>query len=227
MPNEILWLIFLAVDLSFAVIAFLIWRKNGTYAMIAMSTILCNIQVLKTVQMFGFVATLGNIVYASIFFNTDILSEIYGKKAARTGVWIGFYTLVVSMVLMQLAIRFIPDTSDWVQPHLAAIFNFFPRVVVASLIAYLLSQHHDIWAFHFWKKKTNGRFLWLRNNASTMVSQLIDSVVFCFIAFWGVFETGVFIQILITTYIFKWIVAALDTPFLYLARYLIKPTDKG
>ncbi|HID32110.1 MAG TPA: VUT family protein [bacterium (Candidatus Stahlbacteria)] len=220
MSNEVLWLLFIFVELCLAVLAFYLWRRNGAYAMIAMSTIICNIQVIKTVKIFGIVATLGNIVYASIFFNTDILSEIYGKEAARRGVWIGFYTLIVSMVLMQIAIRFVPDVSDWAQPHLSAIFNFFPRVVIASISAYLLSQHHDVWAFHFWKEKTEGRFLWLRNNASTMVSQFIDSIVFCTIAFLGIFEFKVFIQILITTYLFKWIVAALDTPFLYLARGL-------
>ncbi|RKX70218.1 VUT family protein [candidate division WOR-3 bacterium] len=222
MANEILWFLFILVDLTLAVFAFYLWRKNGAYAMIAMSTIICNIQVIKTVRLFGIVATLGNVVYASIFFNTDILSEIYGKDAARRGVWIGFYTLLASMLLMQLAIRFVPDVSDWAQPHLASIFNFFPRVVLASLSGYLLSQHHDVWAFHFWKEKTKGRYLWLRNNASTMVSQLIDSIVFCLIAFYGIFELKVFLQILLTTYLFKWIVAAIDTPFLYLARLMVR-----
>jgi queuosine precursor transporter len=77
---------------------------------------------------------------------------------------------------------------------------------------------HDVWAFHFWKEKTNGKMLWLRNNASTLVSQLIDSTIFCLIAFYGVFPTAVLVEILITTVIFKAIVSVLDTPFIYLAR---------
>ncbi|MBE0479171.1 queuosine precursor transporter [Candidatus Aerophobetes bacterium] len=220
MPNELLWFIFIVVDLSFSILAFYIWGKKGVYVMVAVGTIVCNIQVIKTIQMFGLVATLGNVVYASIFFNTDILSEVYGKKEARGAVWLGFYALVTATVAMQFAIRFIPDASDIMQPHLAAIFGFLPRIVVASLTAYLVSQHHDIWAFLFWKKLTKGKWLWLRNNLSTMVSQLIDSSVFTFLAFFGVFPWQVFWQIFLTTYILKLIIAACDTPFIYLARWL-------
>lgn len=220
MPNELLWFIFIVVDLSFSILAFYIWGKYGLYAMIAVGTIVCNIQVIKTIQMFGLVATLGNVVYASIFFNTDIISEIYGKKEARSAVWMGFFALVSAIVAMQFAIQFKPHSSDTMQPHLQAIFGFLPRIVLASLVAYLLSQHHDIWAFHFWKHLTGGRWLWLRNNLSTMVSQLIDSGVFTFLAFWGVFPWPVFWQIFLTTYIFKWIIAALDTPFIYFGRWL-------
>jgi len=187
MSNELLWFIFIVVDLSLSILAFYIWGRYGLYVMIAVGTFVCNIQVIKTIQMFGLVATLGNVVYASIFFNTDILSEIYGKKEARRAVWMGFYALISATVAMQFAIKFKPDTSDIVHPHLEAIFNLMPRVVFASLSAYLVSQHHDIWAFHFWKKLTKGKWLWLRNNLSTMVSQLIDTSVFCFLAFWGVF----------------------------------------
>lgn len=222
MPNELLWFIFIIVDLSFSIFAFYLWGKYGLYVMVAVGTIVCNIQVIKTIQMFGLVATLGNVVYASIFFNTDILSEVYGKREARKAVWMGFYALVSAMVAMQFAIRFKPDVSDIMQPHLEAIFSFMPRVVLASLLAYLISQHHDIWAFHFWKELTGGRWLWLRNNLSTMISQLIDTTVFTFLAFWGVFSLPVFWQIFLTTYIFKWIIAAVDTPFLYLGRWIYR-----
>lgn len=220
MPNELLWFLFIIVDLFFSIIAFYIWGKYGLYAMIAIGTLICNIQVTKTIQMFGLVATLGNVVYASLFFNTDILSEIYGKKEAKRAVWIGFYTLVSATVAMQFAVQFKPHVSDVMHPHLKAIFDFMPRVVLASLAAYIISQHHDIWAFHFWKKTTRGKWLWLRNNLSTMVSQLIDTTVFTFLAFWGVFSLPVFWQIFLTTYLFKWMIAAVDTPFLYLGRWL-------
>ena len=93
MPNEVLWFIFLIFDLSAVILAFRLWGKNGLYAMIASSVIICNIQVIVIVKMFGLVATLGNIVYASIFLSTDILSECFGKKEARKGVWIGFFCL--------------------------------------------------------------------------------------------------------------------------------------
>lgn len=199
--------------------------KTGLYIWTAIAAIIANIQVVKTVELFGFVATLGNIVYGTTFLVTDILSENHGKKEARKAVFVGFASLITMTILMQLAIMFKPDASDFSQEALTTIFSFMPRIVIASLTAYWLSQLHDIWAYHLWKNKfPQKKFLWMRNNFSTMISQLIDSVVFCFIAFWGVFELDIFWSILWTTYIFKWIVAAADTPFLYIAKSLY---DKG
>jgi uncharacterized integral membrane protein (TIGR00697 family) len=186
--------------------------------MIACAGIICNIQVVVTVELFGLVATLGNIIYASIFLATDILSEHYGPREARKGIWIGFFSLAWATFAMQFAIHFIPDESDFMLLHLKEVFSLMPRVVLASLVAYLVSQHHDIWAFAFWKQKTSGKYLWFRNNASTFVSQLADSVVFTLIAFLGVFETEVLVEIIVTTYILKLIVAVIDTPFLYISK---------
>jgi len=121
---------------------------------------------------------------------------------------------------MQIGLKFIPDASDFVQDPLSTIFGLMPRVATGSLIAYLVSQHHDVFAFHFWKDKTKGRFLWLRNCASTMVSQALDTILFCTIALWGLYDTNTWIQILATTYCLKWIVAIIDTPFIYLAKRL-------
>ena len=123
---------------------------------------------------------------------------------------------------MQIGLRFTPDISDISQESLSTIFNLMPRITVGSLVAYLISQHHDVFAFHFWKRKTNGKYLWLRNCLSTMASQAIDTIVFCVIALWGIFDTNVWLQILLTTYLLKWIVALLDTPFIYLAVKMSK-----
>ena len=220
MPNEVLWFIYILVDLSTAVVFYKIWGKNGLYATIIISTIVANLQVVKLVQMFGLEATLGNIVYASIFFATDILSEMYGKKEAQKGVWIGFASLIIVMGWMQFALLFKPAPDDFAQKYLVGIFSIMPRIALGSLTAYIISQSHDVWAFHFWKRVTKSKHLWIRNNFSTMVSQAIDSVIFCLIAFLGVFPMNVWWQILLTTYLFKWIVALMDTPFIYLGRYI-------
>ena len=222
MPNEILWFIFLVVDFSLALFAIYFFGRKALYVIIAADIIVCNIQVIKTIELFGFVATLGNILYGSIFLATDLLSDVYGKKEARRGVWLGFFALIFMTVSMQLALLFQPHASDFSNEAMKTIFGFIPRITVASLIAYLTSQHHDVWAFHFWKKKTEGRHLWLRNNASTWVSQAIDSVVFVLVAFYGVFETPVLLSILGTTYVVKVLVAALDTPVVYLGRRVLK-----
>ena len=124
----------------------------------------------------------------------------------------------MATIYMQLALLFVPASDDFAQPHLQVIFGFFPRIVLASLAAYLVSQMHDVWAFHFWRERTKGRHLWLRNNASTFVSQLLDSIIFCSIAFAGVFPWNIWWEVLLTTIILKIFVALMDTPFIYLAR---------
>jgi len=216
--NELLWFCFIVVNLGIVILIYRLAGKSGLYAIIVASTIAANIQVIKTVELFGFVATLGNVLYAGVFFATDILSEVYGKRTARRGVWLGFIGILVVTAWMQIGLWFIPHESDFAQGSLTTIFGIMPRIAAGSMIAYLVSQHVDISAFHFWKNKTKGRFLWLRNNASTMVSQAIDTIIFCTIALLGVFEIDIWFQILITTYLLKWIVAFLDTGFIYLAR---------
>lgn len=219
--NEIYWLIMLLANFGLIMLSYRFFGKNGLFIWIPIAAIIANIQVIQTIEIFGLAATLGNIVYASSFLVTDILSEKYGRKEANKAVWIGFFSLIAMTMLMNLALLFQPMADDFSQDahgSLSLIFGFMPRIVVASLIAYFLSQRHDVWAFHFWGKIFEGKKnLWIRNNLSTIVSQLIDSLIFTFIAFYGVFETSVLLEILITTYVLKFIVAAADTPFVYLA----------
>jgi uncharacterized integral membrane protein (TIGR00697 family) len=216
------WFLFLIIDLTLAVLMYRLWGKKGLYVLITASIIAANIQVVKTVQLFGLAATLGNVLYGSIFFATDVLSEVYGRKSARRGVWLGFSAMILFTIWMQLALIFIPDISDFTQGSLVTIFGLMPRIAAGSLAAYLLSQHHDIFAFHYWKDRTGGKYLWLRNCASTAVSQAIDSVVFCSIAFIGVFDWPVFFEILLTTYFLKFVVMLIDTPFIYWAKSFSK-----
>ena len=227
MHNESLWLVMLLVNFLLIILAYKLFGKWGLIMWIPISVIVANIQVIQTIKLFGLVATLGNIVYATSFLVTDILSENYGKEEAKKAVWIGFFSLISMTLLMNLALVFTPLAGDEfalvTHDATSTIFKLMPRIAVASLVAYLLSQRHDVWAFHFWKKRyTKDSQLWLRNNLSTMVSQLIDSIVFVAIAFYGVYETRVLIEILITTYFLKWIVAAADTPFVYWAKHIGK-----
>ncbi len=217
--NAFLWFIMLIINFAAIMLAYRLFGKLGLFIWIPISVIAANIQVVKTVELFGLIATLGNIVYATSFLVTDILSENYGRKEAAKAVGIGFFALITMTVLMQLALAFIPHESDFSQESLKTIFGLLPRIAVGSLAAYALSQTHDVWAYNRLKaRRPDKKYIWLRNNASTMVSQLIDSIVFTFIAFAGVFEIKVLLEILLTTYLFKWIVAAADTPLVYLAR---------
>lgn len=214
--NELLWLLMLMLNFFFIMTAFRLWGKAGLFVWMAISVIVANIQVTKNVLFVGIEATLGNIVYATSFLATDILSEFYGPGEARKAVGIGFFSLISMTVLMQVALLFSPSESDIAQQSLAGIFGLMPRIAGASLIAYLASNLHDIFAFEFWKKRTKA--LWIRNNLSTIVSQTIDSLIFTIGAFAGIYSASVLWQIFITTLLLKWVVAICDTPFIYLAR---------
>lgn len=219
MSNEILWFVSLSVNFSFIMIFYRLLGKTGLFVWIPVSVILANIEVLKTVELFGFTNTLGNIIYATSFLVTDILSENYSRKDAAKAVLAGFLTLAAMTLLMNISIKYVPAASDFAHENLKAIFSVMPRIAAASLAAFLLSEFHDIWAYSYLKKKfPSVKHIWLRNNASTMVSQLIDSAVFTVAAFAGTYSFPVLAEIFFTTYIMKWVVAVFDTPCVYLAE---------
>jgi hypothetical protein len=224
MTNELLWFGLMILCYLAVLLIYKLFGRKGLFAWVAMSIILANIQVMKTIQIFGLVTAEGNIVYSSIFFVSDILNEVYGKNEARKAVYVGFFVLVMTTVIMQVTLMFIPDSSDTMAPHLTAIFGFMPRIALASLAAYICSQMYDIWMYAFIKKYHGRKLLWLRSNVSVIFSQLIDNTMFTIIAFYGIFSWDIILQIYVTSLILKIIVSFVDTPFLYLARN-IKPED--
>jgi uncharacterized integral membrane protein (TIGR00697 family) len=218
MINELLWIGLLIASFFMVIFSYRFFGKTGLFVWTAVGVILANIQVMKTVQVFGLVTALGNVIYSSLFLATDILNENHTKDDAQRAVWIGFFVLISTTIIMQITLYFIPDESDFLSEHLTAIFSFLPRIAFASLIAYLISQNHDVWFFDKMKKKHDKKYLWFRNNLSTITSQLIDNTVFTLIAFVGVFSWSIIGQIFLTSMILKIIVASCDTPFIYWAR---------
>lgn len=222
MTNSILFLVSIVFYLFAVIICYKLFGKTGLYVFTAISAILANIQVCKNVDIFGLSTTVGNVLYAASFLVTDILSEKYGKKAAQKAVYIGIFTTVIFLIGTQGLLRFVPNENDIMNGPMTELFGFVPRVAIGSIIGYICSQSIDVALYHFiWKKTGDSKkMLWLRNCGSTLTSQAVDTVVFTFIAFWGVYENSVFVSILLTTYLFKAIVAFCDTPFIYLARKL-------
>ncbi len=221
MGNETLWFISLLLALSATLMVFRYGGRTGLIALVSSVIILCNLEVMKLTTFFGVTVTLGNILYGVIFFATDLLNEFYGPSEARKAVIAGFVSMIAMTLVMQSALLFTTAPDPWameVNQAMGLLFGFMPRLAAASVAAYLVSQFHDVWAYNLIRKRTKGRFLWLRNNGSTMVSQLIDTVIFCGIAFWGVLEKRVFLDVLVSTYLMKFIVAAFDTPFMYLGK---------
>ncbi len=226
--NEVLFICQTIISLIIVLVAFQA-GKAGLYALIAVYYALANIFVTKTIVLFGFEATGGNVLYGAIFLSTDLLSEYYGKEAARKGVFIGFGAVLVYLIMSQFMVHYEASANDWGPAEgMNVIFSFAPSIILASLSAYLISQTHDVWAFAFWKQKFGGKYLWLRNNLSTWTSQLLDTVIFCSLGFYvfprlflgpaAALPVSVIWQIALTTYLLKILVAALDTPFIYLSR---------
>lgn len=217
--NEILFFITLIVNFSCIIFAYKFFGKTGMFCWIAMATIVANVEVLKCVDIFGMALTLGNVSYGSIFLATDILNEKYGIKYAQKSIFIGFFALLVFTLITQIDIHFISNSSDFAHDAMKTLFTITPRVCFGSMFAYFISNMLDVHLYMFIKKHLpSDKFLWLRNNAATMISQLIDTLLFTCIAFVGVFSKEIVIQLCITTYLLKLLIAALDTPFLYLAK---------
>jgi len=229
MNNIILWVLYALVNFGLIVGIYKLFGKTGLFAWIALGTILANIQVTKTIDFeFGnyiVTATLGNIMYGTLFLVTDALGEKYGLQQAKKAVYIGFFSLLSMVIIMTMALWFEPGVDDFAQSSLETIFSLVPRIALGSLTAYAVSQMFDVYFFDCIKKKfPEDKYLWLRNIGSTTVSQIIDTLIFVPIAFLtikgipGGLPFEIVVDIFWTTYIIKLLVAILDTPFVYLIK---------
>lgn len=223
--QDLLWLSTLFLDLGITILMYRVFGRDGLLGCIVLAILLANIQGPKLTVILGFQTSLGVIFYSGIFFATDLLSEKYGRAEASRAVMIGFGISVIVVLMMSLALLFQPstqpDTSEFSQrihQSFENILDFTPRFVFGSLLAYLISQSLDVWLFHKIKQKTQGRWLWLRNNGSTMFSQLVDTFLYSFVVWWGVVDLQTALQLGGVKYGFKLAIAAFDTPFIYWAR---------
>ncbi len=173
---------------------------------------------------FRFEVSVGILPYPITFLITDIISEIYGKKKANqvviTGIFVSFFSILI--ILVANASPAIPNSpvNDETFNH---VFGLSALAVFASMIAYLLAQFVDIRIFHFWKRLTKGKHLWLRNNFSTFASQLLDTfTVVGLLCVFKILPWDIFGKLLLSGFLFKVIIAALDTPLLYIAVYFFR-----
>ena len=224
--QEILWLVTLLADLFCTILLYRLFGKTGLQVAIAFSILLANLQGPKLTIIFGLQTSLGVIFYASIFFATDVLSENYGKKAAQNAVQMGFIVSIIMILMMSLALLYQPSTqlgtaeiSKEIHNAFATIINFTPRFLIGSLLAYYISQRFDVWAFHYIKQQTGEKHLWLRNNLSTMSSQIIDTTIYSLVAWWGIVDLKTAIQLGLVKYLFKIIISIIDTFFIYWAKF--------
>jgi len=219
MIEVFIWII--AVLLITSLVAVIAKRHGVEYligifvALVVISNILAN----KIVVFLEWAVPAGLIAYSITFFVSNIINEFHGKEKARKTVMIGFLANILLVVLVFIAIKWQPASFWNAQEAFALTLGNTWRIVLGSLIAYIVSQNYDVWSFNLWKKVTKGRYLWIRNTLSTILSQLIDTVIFVFIAFYGLFPV---MPTIIGLFIVKVIIALLDNPFIYFVRWIYR-----
>lgn len=224
MRNEIILIATMLVTYGMVIAMFRIFKEQGLYLWTIVATIAANIEVLIVVNAFGMEMTLGNILFASTFLVTDICSEIYGKKVAQKAVTMGIVTSIIFVIISQSWLLYQPSDTDWAMPAIKEIFSNTPRTMITGIVVYAVVQMFDVWAYHKWwdftKKKfgDDKSFLWLRNNGSTLVSQLLNTILFTWGAFGGMYDNKTLLSIALASYVIFIVTSLVDTPFVYLAR---------
>lgn len=227
MSNEILFITFFLILCIFNITAFRFW-KTYMYVLIAVYTVLMNIFVTKQYMLFWFAITWWNALYWATFLLTDLLSEHYWKKEAFKAVAVWFLSMIIFVISTQFLIHFTPNEYDYANKSIKTLFSITPRILLWSLLAYFIAQNIDVFLYEKIKLFTKWKYLFLRNNWSTMISQAIDTLIFTFVwltTFWWftwVIELNIFWEVAIATYVIKLIVALIDTPFMYLSLFIYK-----
>ncbi len=227
MIEFVAWVILTLSAVTLVVALAEIYGVEIAIGIFATLTVVANIIASKLVTVGNIIVPAGVIVYSATFLITDVLGEIYGKEYGKKAVVTGFFANIIATLAIVTAILWKPaPIGIETAKDFKKVFGLTPRIVVASMVAYIISQTHDVYAFHFWKEKTKGRHLWLRNNASTIVSQLIDTCTFITLAFYGVVSNNILIRMIAGQYIIKVLIALLDTPFMYIATFTWKIVSK-
>ena len=225
--QELLWVLTVVYDLGLAIILYRFFGKYGLYAAVILGIVLGNLQGGKVSQLeffgYSFTASMGAILYSGIYFATDVLNEKFGREEANRAVMLGFVANIAVMITLLISVQFRPSeiTGSALEVHnaISTLAGYSPFFVIGSLIAYLVSQTFDVWIFHRIKVLTDGKYLWLRNNVSTITSQALDTFLYTFV--WVIATELSFLAafgIALTKYVFKVIIALVDTIFIYWVR---------
>lgn len=224
MPNEILLIISVILLYGGVLLFYRLFGLKGLYGWTVFAAITANIEVMIMIVAFGMEQTLGNVMFATSFLVTDVISENFGKKEADGAVNLGIAVSFFFVLVSQLWLLYTPSESDWAMESMQTLFSNTPRLMTASLVVYAVSQRFDVWLYHKWwaftEKKCGEKkaFLWLRNNGSTLISQLVNSVLYSVAAFAGMYDAGTLVSIIISTYVIYIFTSLLDTPAVYIAR---------
>ena len=217
--NILLGFVNIIVTFTLVVLIEKLFKKEGLYVWLSIATILANLTVCKMIDVFSFTTSLGNVLFASTFLATDIMSEKYSKKDAKKGVYLSIFSGITFIIITQLTLLFIPSSDDVVNESMKNLFSISIRTISASMLMFFISNMLDIYIYNKLKEKYPNK-LWFRNNLSTILCNCIENYFFNTLAFIGIFSIPVIISIVTTTTIIEIVIAVCDTPFLYLSKHL-------
>ena len=224
MNNELLIILSFIVIYGGVALFYRLFGKGGLLAFSVFATLVANIEVLLLVEAFGMEMTLGNVLFGSTFLITDILSENHSRKDANRSVIISTACSILFIAISQIWLLYTPAADDWASGAFHTIFSNTPRIIIASLVVYLISQLVDVWLYHKWWDWCRKRFgdnrkgLWIRNNGSTLISQLLNTSLFTLIAFYGVHTFETLVSIFASSYAIFIVTSLIDTPIVYWCR---------
>lgn len=215
--NIVLGIISIIATFSIVVCMEKVFKKEGLYVWISIATIMANIFVCKSIEILGLTASLGNVVFASIFLATDILSEKYDVKDSRKAVILAIVSQIIFIMATTLTVSYIPSETDLSNESMKTLFSINARVSISSIVMFGVSNMLDIYLFEKLKRKFPKQ-LWLRNNVSTIISNCLENYFFVFFAFVGIYDYNTILSIATTTSILEIIIAICDTPFMYISK---------
>lgn len=209
-------------------------KRDFLFALFVACMVMVNTLGTKITTIAGVRVSVGIFFVPVLFLVTDIVGEVFGRREASRFVNMATIMLVLLFVMMAVCIAVKPNEQWGMQEQYAQVFGSSIRMTIASLVSFVVAQQLDVFMFAFWGRITKGKHLWIRNNLSTIVSQLIDTTIFEFIAFWHLndkFTTGYIFSLILPYWLFKVVFALLDTPLCYLGVWWLsgsrKPAAKG
>ena len=221
--NELIFILHTIV-ISLSTLVALRLGAHALVAFVCLQCILANLFVIKQITLFGLGATGSDAFTIGAVLGLNLLQEYYGPTIARHTIWINFFLLLFYALSGQIHLAYLPSSSDTLQPHFMAILDAMPRIVIASFTVYLIAQYCDYLLYGFLKKTLHDRFLIIRNYASIMITQLLDTVLFSFFGLYGLVDN--IWHIIIVSYSVKLLAILIATPCVALSKRLVLPSKQ-
>lgn len=216
--NEVILILEIIIVFSMLLLTKKYFGKYGIIGWVGVASIIANIQVTKNINTLGLGVTVGNVLFASNYLATDILIENYGKKYGKIAVHFGLFSTILYLIFTQILLLYIPNEIDIMHESLKTVFGIAPRVCIASIVTYYISNLADVYIYDKLKTIFKSKKMWIRNNVSTIICNCIENFLFFTIAYLGMMDIKEIIVISITSSIIEIIIALCDTPFLYISR---------